>query len=287
MTRLRAEAPTRTISNKGLHTPVYTGLSTPIARTPESTGASSVKSSVFKRPAASFGATKFNATFSSNDAGFAADFSYSPDDVEKGTHIHSSAGTGDSPTSTVQVQPEELHLGVQLLRRFPTFRTYKSLLRALGPYNDLWLSPKMIGNCLLTFWSNYGSQMQGSRSMEDLKVVATDICINSSHELHVTDESQWLNWFGGSNLRWEMIGNLFAFFGIAFYSFSPQDRIFELPEQQGRDRHAAALYMRDCAKNCVEMCTEHTNDITVVMVKNLVRLDSVLLGDESRLNVPW
>lgn len=245
------------------------------------TDVASPKKSLFKRPATSLGTTEFNATFEENDASFGAEFSYLPDAVEEARPIHQPFAV-DSSHVDVPVRPDSLKLGVDILSRFPSSRTCKALLRALGPYDDLWTSPKQIRHCLTTFWDSYGAKMQGAPRQEDFERIATDLCRNNTHDLHITEDCEWFHWFGGPDLRWEMIGILIAFFGLAFYCSQEWDHVFKLPEQQGRNRNSAALFMKNCAEDCLKMCTQtNTNDIVVVLVKNIGRLESVLIGDDS------
>jgi hypothetical protein len=91
-----------------------------------------------------------------------------------------------------------------------------------------------------------------------------------------------------SYLRWEMIGILFSWAGIAFRCKQEWDPVFELVEQHGRDRNTAADQMRECAAACVRLCEENfeLSDIMVICMKNSSRLQSIIINDESKSQSP-
>jgi hypothetical protein len=94
----------------------------------------------------------------------------------------------------------------------------------------------------------------------------------------------WINWFGGLDLRWEMIGILFSWAGIAFSYKQEWDPVFDLVEQHGRNRNTAADMMRECAAACMRMCDENfeLSDTMVICMKSSSRLQSIIISDESK-----
>lgn len=280
--RLGTNLKNRPVVKSPIREPIYRApgsmsLASPPVLTPQSTpGVLSPESShIFKRPATGVGSTKFNASFSENDANFGVELSYSGPDGDEGQQ----ACTSDASQARPPIPDEKLRLGISILSRFPSSRTQKHILRSIYQTLDIWTSPAMIDHCLSTFQERYDRYLQNP---DDLAIVAADLCFNTRQSLHNTEEPSWHNWFGGPLIRWEMIGIVFACFGIAFYNLQEWDPIFELPEQESRNRKTAAMHMRDAAEDCVKLCNEsNMNDIVVVLVKNMYRLESLLIGDES------
>lgn len=88
---------------------------------------------------------------------------------------------------------------------------------------DIWVSPTMIRKCLSQIWAEYGGCLGENRTRESVSKTAKDLFINGKRPRTVVnngngatyDSLGWMNWFGGPHLRWEMIGILFAWAGIA------------------------------------------------------------------------
>lgn len=136
----------------------------------------------------------------------------------------------------------------------------------------------MIQHCLFVGCSEF----QHSRTAGTLTKLSSEICANSESPSHLEGPDDWYNWFSGPKLQWEMVGILFAVFGMAFYSRHEWDPIFSLSEQEGRNRNTAASFMKACADECLNMCREtEANDMTVILAKNVGRLQNVLAGDNS------
>ncbi|KAF5015070.1 hypothetical protein F66182_13725 [Fusarium sp. NRRL 66182] len=121
-------------------------------------------------------------------------------------------------------------------------------------------------------------------------MMASDLFLNdkkprATPENNDFDRAGWMNWFSGPLLRWEMVGILFSWAGMAFRHRQEWDSVFDLPEQQGRDRNSAAERMRECASACVRLCDDHSeiSDIMVICMKNSVKLQSTIISDESEL----
>ncbi|RDW57778.1 hypothetical protein BP5796_12579 [Coleophoma crateriformis] len=245
-------------------------VQTPLSDIP----ASSPRSSLFKKPVIGYVTTQFNAVFLENKERFCFGSVLSPtvgESVENDTaFVHNKP----SPSSN---NDNKTQLGIDILRRFPTLRTQQTIINFLDHYPDPWISPKMIRHCL----SSTCSELQHSRTAGTLTMLSSEICANGETPIHLEGADAWYNWFSGSKLRWEMIGILFTIFGMAFYSRQEWDPVFSLPEQGGRNRKTAAMFMRVCASECLQMCREtDLNDMIVVLTKNLGRLESVLVGDD-------
>lgn len=245
-------------------------LQTPLSNIP----ASSPRSSLFKKPVIGYVTTQFNAVFLENQEKFCFDSMLSPTLRES---VESDMAFVHNKPSPSNINDNKIQLGIDILRRFPTFRTQKALMNFLDHHPDPWISPKMIRHCL----SSTCSELQRSRTAGTVTKLSSEICSNGKTPIHLKGADEWYNWFSGSKLRWEMIGILFTIFGTAFYSGQEWDPVFSLPEQGGRNRKTAATYMRVCASECLQMCKEtDINDMIVVLTKNVGRLQSVLAGDD-------
>lgn len=182
-------------------------------------------------------------------------------------------------------------LAVRTLLNFPSVRTCDMLLTGIYDLYDVWLSPTMVQQCLKQVWTEYASELGEPRTRESVFRVANDLFINQKRPHSMpdceyaanSDHASWINWFGGPHLRWEMIGILFSWAGIAFRCRQEWDPVFDLPEQHGRNRNTAAEKMRECAAACVRLCEGNfeISDTMVICMKNSTRLQSIIISDES------
>ncbi|OQE35991.1 hypothetical protein PENCOP_c012G01349 [Penicillium coprophilum] len=231
--------------------------------------------------------TRFSAVFVENQESFGA---VMPDTTDSNLHE-----LGREPDVTARSRVE---LAVRTLLNFPTARTFDILMTEIHHVYDVWLSPTMIQHCLEQVWTEYPSELGELRTRESALRVANDLFLNQKKPRPIpdcnmvsnSDHVSWLNWFGGPNLRWEMIGILFSWAGIAFRCKQEWDPVFALPEQHGRDRTTAADRMRECAAACIRLCEVNfeITDIMVICMKDSTRLQSILISDESdRLRVDY
>ncbi|RFU26277.1 hypothetical protein B7463_g10038, partial [Scytalidium lignicola] len=106
------------------------------------------------------------------------------------------------------------------------------------------------------------------------------------------DGMEWLNTFTGQNMRFEMLGMLFCFFGFAYHCLPDEDPRFSTPENCGRNRKQSSWRMKECADICLKMnkisemkslCTgdesfrlrqRHAETVVSALATGLHRLDS-------------
>jgi hypothetical protein len=145
----------------------------------------------------------------------------------------------------------------------------------------------MIRHCIETLWSNFGAELDGPRTSEKLARIADVLLKNEERPLPPAPEDgmEWLNGFMGQNLRFEMIGMLFFFFGLSYQSLQEWDELFQVPENDGRDRRETSWRMKECADICLKMCeiSEENNEISIALMFLKSMLESVCTGDESEL----
>ncbi|KAI2722544.1 hypothetical protein CBS147332_3473 [Penicillium roqueforti] len=224
--------------------------------------------------------TRFSAVFVENQDSFGAVMF----DATNSSHRE----LGREPDSTARSRVE---LAVRTLLNFPTARTCDMLMAGIHHIYDVWLSPTMIQRCLKQVWTEYASALGELRTRESVLRVANDLFLNHKRSQSTpecdhagnSDHPSWMNWFGGPHLRWEMIGILFSWAGIAFRCKQEWDPVFDLPEQYGRNRNTAADKMRECAAACIRLCEGNfeISDTMVICMKNSTRLQSIIISDES------
>jgi len=171
----------------------------------------------------------------------------------------------------------------------------------------------LVGHAISTLWETFGEQLSIPRTPEKLTPIAETLFRNEEKDLPPApdDGMEWLNTFTGPNLRFEMMGMVFCFFGMAYHSLLDGDARFSIPENHGRDRKQTTWRMKECADVCLKMCeisetskiiferthalisleillitTLTDNEISVALMLCTVILESACTGDESRLSFP-
>lgn len=157
-----------------------------------------------------------------------------------------------------------------------------------GAIHDPTLNPIMIRHCVTTFWDTFGPQLTTPLTAENLTIISEALFKNEEHPLPPAPEDglEWLNTFMGPNLRFEMLGVLFCFFGKAYLSLQDWDPMFKAPENNGRNRKETAWRMKECADACRKTChfSETVNEVVVALTYNIHVLESSCTGNESKLN---
>lgn len=242
--------------------------SKPIA-TPPTSNHQSPRTTLFRRSGPTYATTSFSAVFQENQAQIGVDLLDVKDD-------------GLNTREEVYNDPVRMKLAIKTLQGFPTYETCERLLLSTRVLHDVWLSPTMIQHCLQSVWSTFGSSLKGPMSDRKLSNMAYELFKNGKSAAHPDDDQPWVNWFGGLSLRWEMIGILFSFFGLSMMCLQDWDPIFNVREERENTRKSAAHRMKQCADACLKLRnTDHpTNDIIVILFKNIGKLYSQIEGDE-------
>ncbi|PCG99120.1 Hypothetical protein PENO1_054710 [Penicillium occitanis (nom. inval.)] len=250
----------------------------------------SKRNSLFQKEVGQHETTRFSAVFFENQDSFGPVI----DDVTNS----SLQDPAQEPSQEFDVRRREhwplMELAVNTLLNFPTARTCERLVEGIHYIYDVWVSPTMIQQCLDQVWREYGNCLGEHRTRESVSRMANDLFLNDKKP-HTPpdndfDRTGWINWFAGPLLRWEMIGILFSWAGMAFRHRQEWDPVFNLPEQQGRNRNSAAERMRECASACVRLCEDRfeISDIMVICMKNSIKLQSIIISDESdRIRVDY
>ncbi|CZT06289.1 uncharacterized protein RAG0_12070 [Rhynchosporium agropyri] len=146
----------------------------------------------------------------------------------------------------VEVGNAKWEIALDTLLYFPTNRTCQMLLENLNTLHDVWISRTIIRHCLNQLWNDFGHRLRENRSRDTVFELANEMFENSQHPIPSSDpeeasDTSWVNWFAGPRLRWEIIGILFAWSGMAFKHEQDWSPVFDLPKQQGPDRNASAI----------------------------------------------
>ncbi|KAL5318186.1 hypothetical protein ACEPPN_013245 [Leptodophora sp. 'Broadleaf-Isolate-01'] len=252
---------------------------------PSLSGASyenATRNTLFHKEGVSFGTTRYSAVFSENQASFGQAIGAATEDPTLRATFVSPKGPGFDMSNS------QRELAIVTLLDFPTLRTCEILMENISSFHDVWISPMTIRQCLNQLWNDFGHCLGNDRSRDSVLDLANELIENSKTSLPHPDQgagsdTSWINWFGGPRLRWEMIGILFTWAGMAFKHKQDWDPIFELPEQQGRNRNTSAEKMRVSAKACLQLCEDYSeiNEVIVVLMKNFAKLHSQIISDES------
>ncbi|KAF4637582.1 hypothetical protein G7Y89_g494 [Cudoniella acicularis] len=153
--------------------------------------------------------------------------------------------------------------------------------------HNISMHPVLIKHCIATLWSTFGPQLAAPRTVEGLTVIAEVLFKNEETPLPESPEDgfEWLNTFMGPNLRLEMLGILFCFFGQAFLTLQDWDPLFKVPENHDRDRKETTWRMKECADICRKMChfSETINELVAALTFSIHIVESCCTGDESYL----
>lgn len=175
---------------------------------------------------------------------------------------------------------------VRTLWNIPSKEVCETLLDALNILHDVSLNATIIKHCITTLWAEFEPQLLAPRSTESITKIAEVLFRNEETPLPSSPEDglDWLNTFTGPNLRFEMVGILFCFFGKAYFTLQDWDPLFKVPENHDRDRKETAWRMKECADICRKMChfSETVNELVVALCYNISVLESMCTGDESK-----
>jgi hypothetical protein len=160
------------------------------------------------------------------------------------------------------------------------------LLSSFDSIHETSLNPVIIRHCIASLWSKFEVELSGPREEEPMARIADVLFENEETPLAPSPDNptEWMNTFTGPNIRFEMMGMLFCFFGIGFMTLQDWDPVFKMPENDGRDRKQTAWRMKECAGVCMKMCddSETVNFLVTALILCLKRLETGCTGDDSK-----
>lgn len=204
----------------------------------------------FRRSAKYYGPTSFSAVFSEH-----ADLSDGLLDVGEDTQKHPSIWPFGKPLMGMD-RPSapcvRMNQVVRTLCNIPSKEICFSLFRTFeNNQHHIATNVVLIRHCLETLWATFGNELNGPRSPEkftaNMTAIAEVLFKNEEKPFPPSpdDGMEWLNTFMGPNLRFEMLGLLFCFFGMAYQTLQDWDELFKVPENYGRDRKQTSWRMKE------------------------------------------
>lgn len=165
--------------------------------------------------------------------------------------------------------------------------------RLLGTFENMsyevTLDEVIIRHCVATLWTTFEAQLKAPRTADQLVTIAKVLFKNEESPLPPAppDGLEWLKTFTGPNIRLEVLGNLFTFFGLAYLSRNDEDPVFNPPGARVLKRKQVAWRMKECADICLKMCecTDTINEFVVALTVGLLVLESTCLGDEGNFQI--
>ncbi|KAH8811829.1 hypothetical protein F5884DRAFT_671116 [Xylogone sp. PMI_703] len=248
-----------------------------------SPGSSGSGDTVVQRSSTYHGPTSFLAVFNEHRAKFQGDlldvgeYGPNPSDSEFGESI---LGTRISTAPSTRID-----FVVKALQNIPPKEVCQRLIDTFDCIlYDISLNEIMIRHCNSSIWSSFEAHLQVPRTPDQLGIIAKILFKNEGSPLlpAPVDGLEWLNTITGFNMRLEVLGLLFCFFGLAFLSLQERDPALKAPGVYGRNRKEAAWRMKECAGICLKMCecTDTVNEFVAALTISILVLESTCLGDE-------
>ncbi|CZR53186.1 uncharacterized protein PAC_03064 [Phialocephala subalpina] len=242
------------------------------------------KEAVFPRSAKYYGLTSFSAIFSEHQAKFHGELLDIGEDKRKhpGNWVYGQPLLGrERPNGPTARETRT----IKALFNIPAKEICEVLLKPVAKLRDITLDTRVIGYCNSAIWSNFAESLSQPRSAESLTIFSDVLFKNEETPLPASpdDPIEWLNTFTGPNLRFEMLGLMFCFYGMGYLALQDWDPLFEVPENFGRDRKQTAWRMKECADVCLDMCdcSDTVNYLVAALILNLKRLETACTGDET------
>jgi hypothetical protein len=229
---------------------------------------------LFRHPPTSYGTTSFSSIFLDNQEQFGCNVLDLDEESETEKKVFSS------------MDRRKPSLGLKTLKAFPNHHTCHRLLETFGRIDDTRLPPYMIRTAVNAMWTTFGDALTPPQKEEKLMKILRVLYQNEKLPWPMLCDITKPELFTGMNIRWEVLGIMFAFFGIAFMSLQDWDPIFKTFESEN-NRRKAAYRMVQSADYCLLNCeaTDTVNDLVVMLMLNTSVLESICIGDESMFTI--
>ena len=194
-----------------------------------------------------------------------------------------------SATCDLEAQ-EHVDQGIRVLKRFPGKALCERLIDRYFYVCDVLIPEPVLRHVHTSTWSSHGDciSQPGQGKDDGLSKVSKALCKTAMTPIGLsTNTNEWLESFTGKNLRWEIVGNLFALFGVSIMSMSDWDPIFATANDgsscSGGSKRQYAGIMRECAEACLALCNDvdAVNDFVVSLMASIYCLQSFYEGDAS------
>lgn len=155
-------------------------------------------------------------------------------------------------SSTLSVQKDQI---ITALSNIPSQDICETFVSGKSEsHRHITLNAVLIRHAVAGLWSTFGGRLSFPRTAEKLNPIAETLLKNETPLQPAPDDGmEWLRAYTGSNLRVEMLGLLFCFFGMEYQSLLDEDYRLSVPENQGLDRKQLSWRMKECADICLKM----------------------------------
>ena len=180
--------------------------------------------------------------------------------------------------------PEHVQQGAEALRFFPSRELSQTLLDRYFEVCELLVHQQVIYHCHETFWSTFGHGLGPQKSREQAAAISKSLCSNAMSQLPVAaDARQWLASFSNEKMRWEIVGNLFAIFGLASMTLSDWNPLFSEASSYCTKKQFGGK-MRECAEACLALCNDvdTVNEFVISLMASAYSLQAYYEGDNSQ-----
>lgn len=182
--------------------------------------------------------------------------------------------------------PEHVEHGAEVLKYFPTNSMCDMLLDRYFEVCDVLLPEYPTRSCHKSIWSTYGKTLNGCRDQASLMAMSQEMCRNAMAPMPTSSSTQdWMASFCGRQLRWELVGNCFALFGLAAMTLSDWAPIFSNHHSTPTiNKRNYCGKMRECAEACLAFCNDidTLNEWVIALMNNAYVLQSLHEGDTSQ-----
>lgn len=176
--------------------------------------------------------------------------------------------------------------GLRILREYPDRTICDRLIDRYFALADVKIPEPIIRYCHESIWSTYGSYLREPRTNERLSIMSRELCQNAMTALPASSSTkEWTESFSGHKLRWEIVGNLFAIFGLSIMTVAVWDPLFAaVGDGDECNKRQSGERSRECAEACLALCNDvdSVNDFVIVLMSDVYALQSFYEGDTSK-----
>lgn len=235
---------------------------------------------LFKTPhrwgtTSSFGSTSFSAIFRENQDKFGRDIFDVPHDTAVTT----------SPSSPKR--QKKLHQCLTILHALPSEAICEKLLEKNAGAGDPLLPLPLMRAAITSLWETFEDNLTQPRTDKKLEEIVDVLRTNEAVQWTCIGDNtfgDWPNICCGRLLRWEMLGMIFTFLGLAFIHLHSDDAVFETLPEGENTRQICAWRMKQCADMCLGFCQEADmlNEMGISLMREVMVLDGLFWGMESK-----
>lgn len=165
--------------------------------------------------------------------------------------------TDQDPECTVYIGDEKIQKGVEilsLLTHLPAFERF--IARWFDISQGILVIEPMVKQWTEALWSFHGDVLV-NRDPQQMRQLSELVWRNTQRPLKfdgTTTARRWANMCTGPQLRWEVVGILFAMVGLCAATVPQSDPIFSLLKDIGMDRGILSRTMNNAADTCQDFC---------------------------------